>query len=193
MESKEFFKFKEGTQEAVVEGGLCVIEKIFYFLFKSPFVLWRMSCEHLKQIRNEAKLDIEKIDKPIPYIIFLIRYFFDFLFHALIVISVVISPIAAIIATIVGIIDSTNYTASDFFSDFLGTFVAFYYAPVAIRLLIETFVIIKKYGLVILRYIFFPVVIIYYFFYYLAKKCKFKTAKYEKKLIDINKEQPMDL
>ena len=194
MDSNEFFKFKEGTKEVVAEGGLCVVEKILYFLFKSPFAIWRMSCKHLKELRQEAKLDIEKIDGPLPFIVFLIRYFFDFLLHALIFISVAIAPIMAVLMTIKGVIDyHDTYSFAKFFTDFFGTFAAFYYAPLAYRLTIEILVLIKKYGIVILRAIFFPAIILYYFCYYLAKKCKFKTAKYEKKFIDINREEPMNL
>ena len=151
MDFKELFRFQEGTQEAAAEGGLCVLEKILYYLFKSPFAIWRMSCKHLKEIRNEAKLDIEKIDSPIPYILFLIRFTFDFLLHALIFLTFVLAPVAAIVVVVNGIVDASGtYTIQQFFSEFFATFAAFYYAPLGIRLVIEILVIIKKFGLSIL-------------------------------------------
>ena len=81
-----------------------------------------------------------------------------------------------------------SYQMADFLADFVGTFAACYYAPIALRLVIELLVIVRKYGLVILRYLFFPVIVFYNFLSYLANKCKYKSEKYEKKSNDLNKE-----
>ena len=189
---KELFKFREDTKDNLTEGGICVAHQIFYGLFKSPYVLWRMSCKYLRNIRNEAFLDIEKIDKPLPFITFLLRFIFDFLLQALTYISVLIAPLAAIYMTINGIADANSYEYSykmaHFLADFVGTFAIFYYAPIALRFVIELLVIVRKYGLVILRYLFFPVIVFYNFLSYLANKCKYKSEKYEKKSNDLNKQ-----
>ena len=109
---KELFKFREDTKDNLTEGGICVAHQIFYGLFKSPYVLWRMSCKYLRNIRNEAFLDIEKIDKPLPFITFLLRFIFDFLLQALTYISVLIAPLAAIYMTITGIADANSHEYS---------------------------------------------------------------------------------
>jgi hypothetical protein len=192
---KELFKFREDTKDNLTEGGICVAHQIFYGLFKSPYVLWRMACKYLRNIRNEAFLDIEKIDKPLPFITFLLRFIFDFLLQALTYISVLIAPLAAIYMTITGIADANShdwaYHMSDFLADFVGTFAAFYYAPIALRLVIELLVIVRKYGPVILRYLgylFLPFIVFFNFLRYLSNKCKYKSEKYEKKSNDLNKE-----
>lgn len=189
MDATNFFKFKDGTKETVVGGALCVGEKILYYLFKSPYVLWRMSCSHLSTLRSEAKLDIDKIDKPLPFLSFLVRFILDFLFHALIFLSVILAPLTIIYSIIGGFIDIINgsFYFSFFLSQLVMTFAGFYYAPIAIRLVVELLLIIQKYGLIICKYLFLPIIIIYHFFSYLASKCKFKTVKYEKKIEEYNK------
>ena len=103
-------------------------------------------------------------------------------------ITVLIAPIAAVFATIKGIIDNHSYyDASIFFSDLIGTFALFYYAPWALRILIELLVIAGKYGFVILKYLFLPIIVIYNFLSYLANKCKYKAEKYEKNSKELNK------
>lgn len=184
---KDFFKFREDTKVNFTEGGVCVAQQIFYGLFKSPYVLWRMSCNYLRNIRNEEFLNIEKIDNPLPFITFWLRFIFKFLFQALIFITVIIAPIAAVYATIEGIIDNHSYyDASTFFSDLIGTFALFYYAPWALRILIELLVIAGKYSFVILKYMFLPIIVIYNFLSYLANKCKYKAEKYEKNSKELN-------
>lgn len=197
MDFKELFKFQEGTQETVGKGGLCVVEKILYGLFKSPFAVWRMSCKHLKEIRSQARLDIEKIDSIIPFFIFIIRYIFEFLLHALIFITVVIAPLAGLYMAISGAIDGGQYyTASKFFIDLILYFAYFYYAALVLRIIIEIIELIKKYGLILIKFIlkvikliFLPAIVIYHFLSYLAKKCESKTAKYEKRIEDFKKEE----
>lgn len=192
---KQLFKFREDTKDNFTEGGICVAHQLFYGLFKSPYVLWRMSCKYLKNIRNEAFLDIEKIDKPLPFITFLFRFIFDFLLQALTYISVIIAPIAAIYATIRGIViidEHSSYHISYFFRDLIGTFAAFYYAPIALRLIIELLMLVRKYGQVILKYvfnyIFFPIIVLYNFLSYLANKCKYKAEKYDHRINELNKQ-----
>ena len=193
---KELFKFREDTKDNLTEGGVCVAHQIFYGLFKSPYVLWRMSCKYLRNIRNEAFLDIEKIDKPLPFITFLLRFIFDFLLQALTYISVLIAPLAAIYMTITGIADANSheyysYEMADFLADFVGTFAACYYAPIALRFVIELLVIVRKYGPIILKYLgylFLPFIVFFNFLRYLSNKCKYKSEKYEKKSNDLNKQ-----
>ncbi len=175
--------FKEGTGAVVAGGALSVLETILYVIFKSPFALWRMSCAHLKEMREQAKLDIEKIDKPLPFILFLVRLVFDFLLHAAIFLTVVIAPIAAIYVTIVGM-DAECYKGWMFFRDLFGTFAVFYYATWAIRLVIELLKVVVKYAPVILGIIFYPFAVICNFFKYLMKKAAYKAEKYEKKLAE---------
>lgn len=175
--------FKEGTGEVVAGGALYVLETILYVIFKSPFALWRMSCAYLKGMREQAKLDIEKIDKPLPFILFLVRFIFDFLLHAAIFLTVIVAPIAAIYVTIVGM-NAECYKGWMFFRDLFGTFAVFYYATWAIRLVIELLKVVVKYAPVILGIIFYPFAIIRNFFKYLMKKAEFKAVKYEKKLAE---------
>lgn len=180
MDVSQFFKFREGTKDTLKEAGICVVSKLFYFFLKSPFVLWRMSSEHIKGMKAEAKLDIEKTEKPTPFLLFLIRYILEFLLHGLIYLSVAIAPFAALyvgIDSAIGIYGS----AKTFFYGFFSTLAALYYAPVLIRLIIELIEIIKKYAPIIIKYVFFPITLIYHFLSYLSGKCKFKTLKYEKK------------
>lgn len=209
FQSKNLFKFREDTKENFTEGGSFVAHHIFYGLFKSPYVLWRMSCKYLRNLRNEASLDIEKIDNPWPFITFWVRFIFKFLFHALIFISVVIAPIAATCAAIM------NFTVSVFENPigcllsswmvFIGTFALFYYAPIAIRLTIELAAILVKVGPYIIKLLYSPIKFIiklvisifgiisnilsaiYNFFNYLSNKGKYKAGKYEKRYNDINK------
>ena len=89
--------FKEGTGAVVAGGALSVLETILYVIFKSPFAIWRMSCAHLKEMREQAKLDIEKIDKPLPFILFLVRLIFDFLLHAAIFLTQRFSSLSSLL------------------------------------------------------------------------------------------------
>ena len=180
IDFKEIFKFREDTKPNLIEGGFCVADRIFYALFKSPYVLWRMSCKYLRDIRNEAFLDIEKIDKPLPFITFWFRFIFKFLFHALIYLSVAIAPLAATWSAIRGITDTPIL-------NFVGTFVAWYYAPWLLRFILELMTVAGKYGNVILKYIFFPFSIFYNFLCYLANKCKYKAESYEKRRNELYK------
>lgn len=117
-----------------------------------------------------------------------LRFIFKFLFYALIYITVLIAPIAAVYATTKGIIDNhSHYEASIFFIDLIGIFALFYYAPWALRILIELLVIAGKYGFVILKYLFLPIIVFYNFLSYLANKCKYKAEKYEKNSKELNK------
>jgi hypothetical protein len=185
-ELKDCFTPKEGTSESAQIAGLFVVQKVLYFLFKSPYVIWLMSCAHLRDIREQKRLNIEEIGGIVPYMLFLVRFVFEFLLHALIFLSIVLAPIAAIVAGIGG----------KSFGAFVGTLAAMYYAPLAIRLVIETINLIIKYAkyigkalIFVLKYAWMPLLVIYHFFDYLQKKCAFKAEKYDVRKEELHKDE----
>ena len=185
-ELKDWITPREGTSENVQVGGLFVLEKILYFLFKTPYDIWVMSCAHLRNARELKRLNIPDIGGIIPFMLFLVRFIFEFLLHALIFISVAFAPIAAIIA---GIVQKD-------FSMFLMVLAGMYYAPLAIRLVIEIINLIIKYApyigkaiIFILKYAFLPLLLISHFFDYLQKKCSFKADKYDVRKAELHKEE----
>ena len=188
-ELKDCFTPKEGTSESAQIAGLFVVQKVLYFLFKSPYVIWLMSCAHLRDIREQKSLNIEEIGGIVPYMLFLVRFVFEFLLHALIFLSIVLAPIAAIVAGVAG------FQEKDF-STFLGVLAGMYYAPLAIRLVIEIIHLIIKYAkyigkalLFILKYAWMPMLLIYHFFDYLQKKCSFKADKYDVRKAELHKDE----
>ena len=185
-ELKDYFTPREGASENAQIAGLFTVEKVLYFLFKTPYELWLMSCVHLRNLREQKRLNISDIGGIVPFMIFLVRFIFEFLLHALIFLSVVLAPIAAIVAGL----------AETDFSTFLGTLAAMYYAPLAIRLVIEIIHLIIKYAkyigkalLFILKYAWMPMLLIYHFFDYLQKKCSFKADKYDIRKAELHKDE----
>lgn len=185
-ELKDCFTPKEGTSESAQIAGLFVVQKVLYFLFKSPYVIWLMSCAHLRDIREQKRLNIEEIGGIVPYMLFLVRFVFEFLLHALIFLSIVLAPIAAIVAGV----------GEKDFGSFVETLALMYYAPLAIRLVIETIHLIIKYApyifkalIFILKYSWMPLLVIYHFFDYLQKKCSFKADKYDVRRAELHKDE----
>lgn len=185
-ELKDCFTPKEGTSESAQIAGLFVVQKVLYFLFKSPYVIWLMSCAHLRDIRGQKRLNIEEIGGIVPYMLFLVRFVFEFLLHALIFLSIVLAPIAAIVA---GISEKN-------FGSFVETLALMYYAPLAIRLVIETIHLFIKYAkyigkalIFVLKYAWMPLLVIYHFFDYLQKKCAFKAEKYDVRKEELHKDE----
>lgn len=185
-ELKDYFTPREGASENAQIAGLFTVEKVLYFLFKTPYELWLMSCVHLRNLREQKRLNISDIGGIVPFMIFLVRFIFEFLLHALIFLSVVLAPIAAIVAGL----------AETDFSTFLGTLAAMYYAPLAIRLVIEIIHLIIKYAsyikmalIFILKYPFMVLLLIYHFFDYLQKKCSFKADKYDIRKAELHKDE----
>jgi hypothetical protein len=185
-ELKDCFTPKEGTSESAQIAGLFVVQKVLYFLFKSPYVIWLMSCAHLRDIREQKRLNIEEIGGIVPYMLFLVRFVFEFLLHALIFLSIVLAPIAAIVA---GISEKN-------FGSFVETLALMYYAPLAIRLVIEIIHLIIKYAkyigkalIFVLKYAWMPMLLIYHFFDYLQKKCSFKADKYDIRKAELHKDE----
>ena len=185
-ELKDYFTPREGASENAQIAGLFTVEKVLYFLFKTPYELWLMSCVHLRNLREQKRLNISDIGGIVPFMIFLVRFIFEFLLHALIFLSVVLAPIAAIVAVL----------AETDFSTFLGTLAAMYYAPLAIRLVIEIIHLIIKYAsyikmalIFILKYPFMVLLLIYHFFDYLQKKCSFKADKYDIRKAELHKDE----
>ena len=185
-ELKDCFTPKEGTSESVQIAGLFVVQKVLYFLFKSPYVIWLMSCAHLRDIREQKRLNIEEIGGIVPYMLFLVRFVFEFLLHALVFLSIVLAPIAAIVA---GISEKN-------FGSFVETLALMYYAPLAIRLVIEIIHLIIKYAkyigkalIFVLKYAWMPMLLIYHFFDYLQKKCSFKADKYDIRKAELHKDE----
>ena len=185
-ELKDCFTPKEGTSESAQIAGLFVVQKVLYFLFKSPYVIWLMSCAHLRDIREQKRLNIEEIGGIVPYMLFLVRFVFEFLLHALIFLSIVLAPIAAIVAGV----------GEKDFGSFVETLALMYYAPLAIRLVIETILLIIKYApyifkalIFILKYSWMPLLVIYHFFDYLQKKCSFKADKYDVRRAELHKDE----
>jgi hypothetical protein len=131
-------------------------------------------------------LNIEEIDGIVPYMLFLVRFVFEFLLHALIFLSIVLAPIAAIVA---GISEKN-------FGSFVETLALMYYAPLAIRLVIEIIHLIIKYAkyigkalIFVLKYAWMPMLLIYHFFDYLQKKCSFKADKYDVRKEELHKDE----
>jgi hypothetical protein len=185
-ELKDYFTPREGASENAQIAGLFTVEKVLYFLFKTPYELWLMSCVYLRNLREQKRLNISDIGGIVPFMIFLVRFIFEFLPHALIFLSVVLAPIAAIVGGL----------AETDFSTFLGTLAAMYYAPLAIRLVIETINLIIKYAsyikmalIFILKYPFMVLLLIYHFFDYLQKKCSFKADKYDIRKAELHKDE----
>lgn len=185
-ELKDCFTPKEGTSKNAQIAGLFVVQKVLYFLFKTPYVIWVMSCAHLRDVRDQKRLNIQEIGGIVPYMIFLVRFVFEFLLHALIFLSVVLAPIAAIVA---------GFQEKDF-GTFLGVLAGMYYAPLAIRLVIEIIHLIIKYAqyiikalIFILKYPLMPMLLIYHFFEYLQKKCSFKADKYDIRKAELHKDE----
>lgn len=185
-ELKDYFTPREGASENAQIAGLFTVEKVLYFLFKTPYELWLMSCVYLRNLREQKRLNISDIGGIVPFMIFLVRFIFEFLLHALIFLSVVLAPIAAIVA---------GLSETDF-STFLETLAAMYYAPLAIRLVIETINLIIKYAsyikmalIFILKYPFMVLLLIYHFFDYLQKKCSFKADKYDIRKAELHKDE----
>jgi len=184
-EFKDWITPREGTRENAQVGGLFVCEKILYFLFKTPYDIWTMSCAYLRDLREKKRLNIPDIGGIIPFMLFLVRFIFEFLLHALVFLSVVLAPIAAIIAGI----------AAKDFSMFLMVLAGMYYAPLAIRLVIEIIALIIKYApylgkaiIFLLKYAFLPILLFYHLFDYLQKKCAFKAEKYDVRKEELHKE-----
>lgn len=187
-ELKDYFTPREGASENAQIAGLFTVEKVLYFLFKTPYELWLMSCVHLRNLREQKRLNISDIGGIVPFMIFLVRFIFEFLLHALIFLSVVLAPIAAIVG---------GLAQQDFsFSTFLGVLAGMYYAPLAIRLVIEIIHLIIKYApyivkalIFILKYPLMPMLLIYHFFDYLLKKCSFKADKYDIHKAELHKDE----
>lgn len=185
-ELKDCFTPREGASKNAQSAGLFVVQKVLYFLFKSPYVIWLMSCAHLRDIREQKRLNIEEIGGIVPYMLFLVRFVFEFLLHALIFLSIVLAPIAAIVA---GISEKN-------FGSFVETLALMYYAPLAIRLVIEIIHLIIKYAkyigkalIFVLKYAWMPMLLIYHFFDYLQKKCSFKADKYDVRKEELHKDE----
>ena len=185
-ELKDYFTPREGASENAQIAGLFTVEKVLYFLFKTPYELWLMSCVHLRNLREQKRLNISDIGGIVPFMIFLVRFIFEFLLHALIFLSVVLAPIAAIVGGLAG----------NDFSTFLGVLAGMYYVPLAIRLVIEIIHLIIKYAsyikmalIFILKYPFMVLLLIYHFFDYLQKKCSFKADKYDIRKAELHKDE----
>jgi hypothetical protein len=185
-ELKDYFTPREGASENAQIAGLFTVEKVLYFLFKTPYELWLMSCVYLRNLREQKRLNISDIGGIVPFMIFLVRFIFEFLLHALIFLSVVLAPIAAIVGGL----------AEKDFSTFLGVLAGMYYAPLAIRLVIETINLIIKYAkyigkalIFVLKYAWMPLLVIYHFFDYLQKKCAFKAEKYDVRKEELHKDE----
>lgn len=185
-ELKDYLTPREGASENAQIAGLFTVEKVLYFLFKTPYELWLMSCVHLRNLREQKRLNISDIGGIVPFMIFLVRFIFEFLLHALIFLSVVLAPIAAIVGGL----------AENDFSTFLGVLAGMYYAPLAIRLVIEIIHLIIKYAsyikmalIFILKYPFMVLLLIYHFFDYLQKKCSFKADKYDIRKAELHKDE----
>lgn len=185
-ELKDYFTPREGVAENAKVGGLFVVEKILYFLFKTPYDIWLMSCAHLRNIREQKRLNIPDIGGIIPFMVFLVRFVFEFLLHALIFLSIVLAPVVAVAIAI----------SEQDFPTFFGVLVVMYYAPPAIRLVIEIINLIIKYApyifkalIFILKYAWMPVLLIYHAFDYLQKKCSFKAENYDVRKAELHKDE----
>lgn len=185
-ELKDCFTPREGASKNAQSAGLFVVQKVLYFLFKTPYEIWLMSCTYLRNAREQKRLNIEEIGGIVPYMIFLVRFVFEFLLHAIIFLSVVLAPIAAIVF---GVKEKD-------FSTFLGVLAGMYYAPLAIRLVIEIIHLIIKYApyiikalIFILKYPLMPMLLIYHFFDYLQKKCSFKADNYDIRKAELHKDE----
>ena len=123
MDTQEFLK-------DFLMGLVHSLYRIIHFIFILPFSIWKKSVSKLAEQKKHDFLKLDTINAPWPFLTYLKRYMFDFLFDALILLTYVLAPIVALILFIVYLVNEAPFLVA--FSALLSTLIAAYFAPLSI-------------------------------------------------------------
>lgn len=117
-----------------VDALLHFLYRIVYFLFVLPFGLWKNAVVRMSIARRSGSLDVTGIKTDYPFLSWLKRFLFEFLFDAIIVVIWIVGVIAALIGFFKGL--SSEYVSfGGALFGFIGTLYAFYVAPIGVTIL----------------------------------------------------------
>lgn len=110
-----------------LDALLHFLYRIIYFLFVLPFDLWKKAVIRMSEQRKQKSLDVTTINTDYPFLSWLKRFLFEFLFDGIIVISWIVGVIIALVGFFKGIGD-------DYLS--IGTLIVSLYSAYVIPILV---------------------------------------------------------
>lgn len=118
----------ESLWQQIGDAFIHLLYRLVYFLFILPFGLWKNAVIRMSNQRRSGALDVTTIHTDWPFLSWLKRFIFEFLFDAL----TIISWIVGIIAVIITAADSYNFSI---FGNIIIPLYGFYLAPLYFSIL----------------------------------------------------------
>lgn len=112
----------ESFSQQIGDAFIHLLYRLVYFLFILPFGLWKNAVIRMSKQRRSGALDVTTIHTEWPFLSWLKRFIFEFLFDALTIISWIIGLIVVIIV-------ATDAYYFNFFAHFLLPLYAVYLFP----------------------------------------------------------------
>lgn len=104
--------------------------RIIYFLFVLPYHLWKKAIIRMDNQRRNHLLDADKIVHEVPFLVWLKRFLFDFIFDGI----AIFGWVFGLILTIIGIVEAAKYDYFNFFVNLLFPLYATYLIPLSIAI-----------------------------------------------------------
>lgn len=115
-----------------VDALLHFLYRIVYFLFILPFGLWKNAVVRMSNARKSGSLDVTGIKTDYPFLSWLKRFLFEFLFDAIIVVIWIVG----VIVSFYGFFDHLGHVKfGTAFGELLVSLYGFYVAPIAVTII----------------------------------------------------------
>lgn len=131
----------EKLKTSLVPALIHALYSLFYLVCVLPFMLWAKAVERLAVQRQSGALQVTNINSPWPFLSFIKRLLFEFLFDLVAFLSYFVGIVLAI-KTFIQMIRSDWFTFGDAFKAFLGVLVITYFVPVIVSLTRDFFQIL---------------------------------------------------